>query len=131
MTAPYRYEYKIGTTFAGMVNLEALSPAVPAPYSTFKLFKNQVALGDGTIKGIGYPSATWTWAFLTNAQRNVLKGYCSGSSASVYIHTQKNQTDAIYDDYLCVMVWPEEETVENHYKLDFTITFIGLVHVTS
>lgn len=131
MTAPYRYEYKIGTTFGGMTNLEGLNTPVPPPFATFRPYQSVINLGDGTTRGLGFPSVTWAWAFLSNAQRDVLRAFCTGSSASVYIHTKKNDSNDAYDDYLGVMLWPEEEQSENHHKMDFTLTFVSLVHVTS
>jgi hypothetical protein len=122
------YDYQIGTT-SSMTNVESLTVAsgdpVPAPKSSFKPYADKLALGDGTARGVGFPSATWHWGYLTLAQRNALRVFCSGQSAAVYIRTRKD--DDTYANYTATLIWPDEEEKEAGRRLDFTLQFIRLV----
>lgn len=128
------YEFKIGTSSGGMTLLSGLSTPVPFPAWTFQPWAEAVQLGDGKIGGFGLPKATWKWGFLTQAQRDMLRTFCTGKSALVYIRTLENETHEItpsttpktytsYRDYLAVMIWPEKEDVFATRRLDFTIEF--------
>ena len=120
--------FQIGTTSAGLADLSALSVPVVEPRSTFKKYPIAFDLGNGQVKGAGYPVATWTWDFITDAQRDKLKTYCTGKSAAVYISTKDDSL--AYKAYSAIMVWPE---IEEHFatrRLDFVIEFRHLVEVT-
>ncbi len=116
-------EFAIGTTLAGMQALSAMS--IPAPQSTFRPYSTDIRLGDGTMRGMGFPVATWHWGFLSAAQRDVLKAFCAGQSALVYLRTTKD--NMVFDDYQAVMVWPTEEERAAGRVLDFTLEFHRLV----
>lgn len=118
------YEYKIGTTLGGMVTLESLG--VPAPEQTFVKYSQSVQLGDGTSKGVGWPSCEWRFGFLTETQRDALKAYCPNASAEVFIRTFDEDLD--YQNYECVLIWPsngEERTVGA--SIDVTLQFQRMV----
>ena len=121
-----RYQYEIGSTYAGMQNVEELSTPIHAPKSTFKQYSKTLRLGNGTTRGAGWPVATWRFGFLSRAQRDQLKTFCPGASAVVYIKTRKNDNDD-YQVYRAVMVWPEEEEKFAGRRLDFVIEFRDLV----
>lgn len=118
-------EFAIGTTLAGMQALSAMS--IPAPQTTYRPYSIDVRLGDGLVRGMGFPVATWHWGFLSAAQRDALKAYCAGQSAQVYIRTPKD--DLNFNDYQAVMVWPTEEDRVAGRALDVTLEFHRLVEV--
>jgi hypothetical protein len=100
-------EFMIGTTEAGMVNLDALTVAVTEPRSEFLDYARIVAMLDGSMRGLGFAAASWVLAITTLEERNQLKVFCPGPSANVFIRTKKN--DDTYADFSCVMNWPEKE----------------------
>jgi len=121
------YEFKIGATLGGMVNVEELAVPLPAPRSTYRRYATVVELGDRSARGYGNPSATWRWAVLTLAQRDQLKTFCSGASAQVYIRTKKRDDTEEWANFLCWMIWPEEEEVLAGRVLDIEIQFRDMV----
>jgi len=121
------YEFEIGLTLLGMVNVQALAVPLPAPKSSYKRFATLVGLGDLSARGYGNPSSTWRWGFLTLAQRDQLKVFCPGASAQVYIRTKKRDATEAWANFLCWMIWPEEEEVQAGDVLDVTILFRGMV----
>jgi hypothetical protein len=126
-TPTYLYDYKIGSTLVGLTNLEGLTVPLPPPHAIYKSYQNIVPLGDMTTRGIGFPSAVWRWASLTDAQRDQLRSFCAGSSAEIYIRTRTNENTNEYKSFKGVMIWPTEEDPDSYSKVDFIITFVGLV----
>lgn len=125
------HNYEIGTTYVGMENLGDLTVPVPAPKGDFVDYSRRVDLGDGTVRGLGFAVGYWRWNNgLTRAQRDQLKAFCSGASASVYIRTRKNDSEDAYSYYTAVMVWPQEEDREWGWRKDFTIEFRNCVVYT-
>jgi hypothetical protein len=125
-----QYSYQIGTTSGGTTNVESLSPALPAPRSTFEPWSVPIKLGDGTVRGGGYPTATWNFGVLSRAQRDKLRTYCTGKSASVYIRTKTTDNTDSYKYFSAVMIWPDEEERVATRRLDFVIEFRMLVEYT-
>ena len=124
------YDFEIGATEIGMVNLEELTVPVFAPRSTYKQYQVQIDLGDLTVRGFGRPSATWRWGFLTLAQRDQLREFCAGKSARVYIQTKKRDDTQEYAVFCAVMIWPEEEEVTAGRVLDIEVRFRDMLEVT-
>jgi hypothetical protein len=120
------YEYKIGTTYEGMVNVEELTVPVFAPKHDPIKFTSPVTLGDGQVRGLGWLTTRWHWDFITQAQYTQLKSFCTGLSASVFINTRDNT--GAYKTYTAIMVWPAEEPERTNNKvLDFNLEFRALV----
>ncbi|GIV86634.1 MAG: hypothetical protein KatS3mg054_0663 [Chloroflexus sp.] len=111
-------DFKIGATLAGMVNIETLG--LPAPRSKFE-FGERVERLDGSVIELGWRRAEWHFPILTMTQRSALRGYCTGSSAEVYIRTLNN--DGAYGNYRAVMIWPEEEDQKSGRVFDLRIKF--------
>ncbi len=116
-------EFAIGSTLAGMQEIRDMN--IPAPQSTYRPYSTDIRLGDGSMRGMGFPVATWHWGFLSAVQRDLLKSFCVGQSALVYIRSIKD--DLSYADYQAVMVWPTEEERAAGRVLDFTLEFHRLV----
>lgn len=119
------YEYKIGTTLVGLQTLVAQLGMQADPRHTFKEFALSVNTVAAGVKGLGRPQASWHWDFMSLADRNILKTYIQGRSATVYIRTRTD--DDTYANFLCTAIWPDEEEKDAGRRLDFTIEFINMV----
>ncbi len=118
------HDYEIGSTEAGLTNLGQLDTPVPAPKGAFIEHSRRVTLGDGTVRGLGWAEATWTWNNgLTREQRDQLKEFCAGASAPVYIRTRTNDEEDEYEYFTATMIWPEGEDNEWGWRRDFVIEF--------
>lgn len=119
------YEYSLGTSHATLVNLESMSPSVFAPRHTPPVYSAPTQLGSLGVASLGYLKATWHWDFLTLAQYNKLRTYCTGLSADVYIKTKN--ASGTYSYYTAKMIWPQEEPERFAERvLDITIEFRNL-----
>jgi len=118
--------YQIGTTAVNLVSLESLG--VPIPKASPAKYSKYLDLGDGTVRGAGWLTAEWRFAYLSHAQRAALKAYCSGSSAAVYVQTLAE--DGTYLKYSAVMVWPQGiNGMRADMLVDFVIGFRTMVAV--
>lgn len=121
------YEFEIGLTLVGMVNVTELTVPLTAPRSLYKRFATTVGLGNLSARGYGKPSSTWRWGFMSLTERDQLKTFCPGASAQVYIRTKKRDATETWANFLCWMIWPEEEEVQGGDVLDITILFRDMV----
>ena len=122
--------YKIGTNTTSLTDLEALSTTtLPYPKSLYRPYSVQTPLISGGVRGAGAPVVQWHWGFLTLAQRDKLRTYCTGASASVYIETKTVDTTDAYASYSAQMIWPEEEDRDVGRRMDFIVVFKNLVAV--
>ncbi len=122
------YQYEIGLTSGAMTNVENLVTGFPAPKSVFRPYSSYVTLGDGTVKGVGFPEAEWKWGFLKwnvfgTTYRDALSSIITIPSSFVYIKTRKNDSSDSYVTYYAIAVWPKEENRESERRIDFTILF--------
>lgn len=116
------YEFKLGTSAGSMELLSDLN--VFWPFWEYEPFSAAQQGGDGLVKGGGWATATWHWGFLTYAQYQVLRTYCTGKSATWYVRTPKTTYD-----YLNVEVkveWPDNERWHQGRVLDFELKFTDL-----
>ena len=120
------HDYEIGATLIGMANLADLTVPVPEPKSDFQEFSQYLELGDGTVRGAGWTTAEWRWTYLTRTQRDQLKTFCAGASATAYIKTRTNDTADVYDIFSAVIVWPIGEEKSFSRRMDFVIRFTNL-----
>lgn len=115
-----RYQFAIGTTAGNMRYLFDLD--IIAPLSNFKPYSQAVELGDGSVKGMGVPVSEWYWAFVSEEERDILKGYCPGLSAEVFIRTLDDNLD--WRDFRALMIWPvESEDRQVGASMKFQLTF--------
>ena len=125
VTAPAVALSSASFTLTSMVNIETLS--VTPPKSTFRPWVDSVVLGNGLSRALGRPSAVWAWGFMSSANRNSLRAYCTGKSARVYIRTRKNDSSDAYATYSAAMLWPDDEERFANRRLNFAIDFRDLV----
>jgi hypothetical protein len=122
--------FKIGLTSGSMLSLSALQTPVDDPKSTYHPYSQLIGLGNGMVRGGGWPTATWTWKILNQAQRDQLREYCVNQSALVYITTRTLDTSSSYTTFQAVMIWPTaEEYLDATRRPDFAIKFQALVAV--
>ena len=127
MTPTYRYVFAIGTAMTP-TNLEALATPVIPPKSTFFPSASKVTLADGSDRAVGAPTATWHWGFLRQTQRDMLRTFCPGTSATVYIRTYTKDLTSAPKYYQAVMHWPTDaEETDASRRIDFTIKFDQMV----
>jgi hypothetical protein len=127
------YEYSIGTSPGALNNLEddlGIPPPHPAP---FREWAATYEAGDGRTHGDGWPSVVWTWTILLAPYIGILRTYCSGKSATVYIKTLKADLTT-YGTYSAIMHWP---TMPDDFTyrpgravLDFSLQFTHLEEVS-
>lgn len=113
-----------------LINLEELATKIHAPKSAFSEYSQPIALGSGGIRGAGWATGQWRWGFLSQAQRDQLRTFCTGMSEEVYVRTRKNDTSDAYEYYSGVLAWPVgEEEKHAGRRLDFVLAFQTLVEV--
>lgn len=106
---------------------------VGEPDWAFQKYQAVIILGDMTKKGIGYPSASWTWRGISETDRETLRAFCADLSAEVYVSTPTNETingARVWTDASAVMNWLEmDEEKSAERTLDFRIEFTKMVEV--
>jgi hypothetical protein len=124
--------YKIGTTFGGLATLASLG--IPDPKSEYIPGAGKVRLASGQDRDLGAPVIRWHFGFLTYADRDTLRTYCTGASGNIYIESRINDNvSTVHDafkDFLCIMHWPDEEK-DAFFRVPFVIEFTHAVVVTS
>jgi hypothetical protein len=126
--ALYNYMISAGSSGSGaLVNVENLSTPVDPPKGLFHPYSQMLQLGDGTVRGGGWATATWSWKIITVAQRDQLRTFCPGASAVVYIQTRTMDSTDSYGIYQAVMVWPitteDRDIGQYRPRPDFEIKF--------
>lgn len=126
------YNYEIAASgSAATQNIEALTVPVPPPKSDFQPYADLIDLGDASVRGVGYARAEWRWGFLTRAQRDQLRTFCTGASAAVKIRTKIMDSADSYSYFTGVMIWPSlDEERDAGRRPDFVIKFRQLVEYT-
>lgn len=129
---PTKYSFMIGPDENNLTNIEELgSLGLQAPYYAYKPFQEGVEAVDGNIKGLGLPSLLWRWSSITLTQRDYLRAnLCTGESAAIAIASLTPESSGAYTTFTGILVWPEEEIVENESVVDFQLLFKNLVEVS-
>lgn len=121
MTAPTTFE--IGSTLVGIATLDSLT--IPLPEAQFVNYSSSSVIGDGRIRGNGYPQAIWHYGYLKEAKYDLLIAFCSTASAFVYFSTLTNGNS--YARYYGIMIPPDRYVIRSGRYVDVTFTFTGLV----
>jgi hypothetical protein len=123
--------YQIGTT-SSTTNVESLTTPLKPPRSTWNEYSQAVETADAGVRGAGWKVVTWTWDYITIAQRTQLRTFCAGKSATVYIRTKVlTGTYPAYEYLTGKMVWPDgPEEMRNGRILNVTLEFRALVTFT-
>lgn len=120
----------------GVYNLHTtiMQHGVPAPKGIFTNYSQPLDLGDGSLRGGGWPTAEWQWKYLTRAQRDILRELTSpsaaASSSQVYMKTLQNESTDLFAVYLGQCMWPQAEPKDATRRVPFTLRFRALVRVS-
>jgi hypothetical protein len=119
---------KIGTSVGALAAFDALATPVkdPATVSMYPYAETK-RLGDGTYTGRGKPYCVLYWKNIIRAQRDQLRTFCTGASASVYFTLPTNDSNLTVANYLGIMVWPVTEKYYLNIITDFTININYLI----
>lgn len=105
-----------------MVAVETLaSGRLKTPVSDPQTYSRLEPLLDGTVRGLGWMTTNWKWAWLTHTERDALKALCPGASISTFIKTRDEGND--FAIYRAVMVWPEKPDIYGQRWQNFTLNF--------
>lgn len=110
-TAPYRYNFELGTDLEDMTNVEEQAAIQEPPYPhEIKSGAERYTSGTGNEYYDGYPQLTWHWSFMPVPSWQWLIDTFFGDPATalsvdVYVRT-KNQNDD-YAYYSAKMHMPE------------------------
>lgn len=114
-----------------LTNVESLTvasgEAMKAPKGDFEPYSQPLNLGNGGVRGGGWPVASWKWGVMTRPQRNALRAYCTGASAAVYIKTTIKDSSDAYAIYSAAMIWPLPEERDATRRVGFEVKFRALV----
>lgn len=114
---------------SGLQNVE-VDGSYPPPRWSFKPYSQQITMGDGTVRGSGWPTAEWTWDIISAAQRAWLRVFIPGQSADLYIRTRTPDSPGTGLVFRCVGIWPiESEELDFKRSVKFTIAFQRMVRV--
>jgi len=125
-------DFKIGTTAGGITSLDALATPCPDPQWEFQQYRKMDKLADGSMRGRGPITITWTFPLISDAQVAVLAAFISTSA--VYIQSKKRDgTTAIYET---TMNWTDPRQDGDHmnglvgYRTNIAIEFLAWAVVT-
>lgn len=97
---------------------------MPDPYADPMDYSQVVTMLDGTTKGLGWLSQSWRWAFMSEAQYNILVAY----AGNVNILTLTNSGTSA--EYTGLLVLPEAQPEHRSGRvMDVTVTIKNLVAV--
>jgi len=120
--------YKLGTTFSNLTSLDVIGIIDPRP--TYKPHAAYIENDDFSVTPVGFPSGSWTWDFITNAQKALIVAtYLPDSNAEIYIQTRLN--DGTFDTFKVRAVYPLDEEIRSSKSFSFTILFSKMEAVTS
>lgn len=114
--------WEIGPSIADLLNVHFdldLDEPYQDGYVPYTVSKDTAS---GVVYGHGWEATAWRWGVITLEDRAVLKSYCPGRSAEVYIRTRDSNWDWVYCK--AVMIWPEKENPpSNGSMIDLVIVF--------
>lgn len=117
--------FYIGTAIGNMVDLSTLLSSEDAlPIPDFKRWQDSTTLGNGTVRALGRPSASWYWCWISTVSRAALINYCLGKSSRVFIRTEDDPNTHNTAVYSGTLVWPD---TDNLWDQEFRLNFIDLV----
>jgi hypothetical protein len=128
-------DYQIATQAGGVGALVTLvSLSIPNPHPVYKTGVSKVKLGNNAARVLGSPTVEWVWGFLTPAQRDTLRTYCTSGAADVFIITptveKVSGVSSASQRFECQMIWPDPDVPEDPNtgrRLQFILTFRQLV----
>lgn len=91
-----------------------------APYQNMYVPNSvDVEAADALVYGHGFAATAFRWGFISLAERNLLKSYCPGKSAIVYVRLRND--DWQWCVCKAVMIWSQENRPTVNHIIDFSI----------
>lgn len=110
--------YALGSSLGTMQTFHELGLMTPyqdayVPYSV------EVEGADALVSGHGWATTALRWGFISQADRDLLKSFCPGKSAIVYVRLRNDD----WDWCICkvVMIWQAENPPITGTILDFSV----------
>lgn len=110
---------------------------IPWPKGLYSPFSQPIDLGDGGLRGGGWPLAEWQWKFLTRPHRQSLRGYLpitypsiGTASGQVRFRTSVNEQNDVFVTFLGQMIWPYPEQRDAQRRVPFVVKFRALVDLS-
>jgi hypothetical protein len=130
-------DFQIATFAAGTGALATLfSLGVTNPHPVWRPSVTSVKLGNNAARQLGAPAVLWMWGFVSQRERDVLRTFCPGASAQVYLITPTSETVGSVPNasktYLAQMIWPSPDRPEDPFagrRIQFEILFRQLIPV--
>jgi len=120
--------FELGTTLVSMTPIDELTIPLPDMKSNYFPYTRVAGLGNGGVRGLGAPYATWTFPILEIDEYNQLRVYSPGAMASVYVHTKlDDDTFAVFAGDMIVPLVPQDRN--NGMRKNVTVEFRNLVLV--
>jgi hypothetical protein len=114
------HSFKIGTS-ASTTYLYNLTTKIPEPAWTYDDHLDEIELGNGYVRAVGWIQASWHWGYLTTAQYAQLKVFCPTKSSRIYFASKTNTGG--YDDFIGTAVMPQSLDIHNGKMIDVTVNF--------
>jgi hypothetical protein len=121
-------DIKIGTTYGGMTALPSLATPVHSPQTCiYTPYSATVRTGDNGARGIGLPMVTMYWRALPIAQRDQLRTFCTGLTATVFIYIPTDASGYTFAAFSGTMIWPMGDNYFGPNTQDLTLVIRNLV----
>jgi len=117
------YEYSLGPTVDDLELLPAAGIRA-APQAGYRPYAFTVQLGDGTLRGQGFPIVTWHWSFITVAERDVFIAFLDAGALSGPAFIRTRLPDNTWATFDCIMNAPTgEENLSVGKIIGFDVEF--------
>lgn len=120
------YEYKIGTSQAGLVTLASLG--IPAPKNNFVPYSTYIPLATGATQGNGWSTDEWQWGFIKDAWRVSLRLYIPSAGANIFIRDLKDD-GSTWKDFEVEVEWPQREERVTAHRIPFALAFRAMIEL--
>jgi len=106
------------------------------PQWTFQLYSSFIKLGDGQLKGQGFPRASWSWNVIKNEHIEILRQYCpypALSAPDIIIRTPTQKLlsgEIVWGTFSTTIIFGIDEERDTKYEtLGFHIDFSEMVEI--
>lgn len=128
------YQYRIGSTFGGLINTETLTISAACPRGVVPVgtpvqdWATRYIGSNGLPRQDGLPICQWRFTAIPYAAYNLLRAYWSGlPGARLYITTRK--ADGTFADFTANGIWPETPTPDTGTFRDLIISWTHMVEL--
>lgn len=112
--------YAIGASLGTLQTFRDLG--LMAPYQDAYVPNGvEVEAADALVYGHGFATTAFRWGFISQTDRDLLKAYCPGKSAIVYVRLRNDNWE--WSICKAVMIWQPETPPVTGTILDFSVQF--------